>query len=85
MNKNLENLIDEVVKYIDEELFDEEFNPSKSDLSEEDVQENRDGLRDLLEPYIEDSEFLNALRKVGVDNFEGYDDAVRIYGRPMYE
>lgn len=85
MNKRLENLINEIVKEIDDVIFESEYNTKTSDLEQEDIESNRDRLRDILEPLVDDSEFLAALKRVGVENWEEYEDAVAIYGKPIYE
>lgn len=84
MNKALEKLIDDVVIAIDDELFDDYFNAKSSICSEEQVDTNRDALRDILEPILDDAEFLKVLRQQGVDSWDGYEDAVEIYGKPIY-
>lgn len=84
MNKALEKLIDEVVTAIDEDLFKEYFNRKTAIVSDEEVDAERDVLRDILEPILDDSEFLKVLRQTGVDSWEGYEDAVELYGKPIY-
>jgi len=84
MNKALENLIDDIVIAIDKELFEDYFNVKTAVVSEEEVDEERDVLRDILEPILDDSEFLKVLRQNGVDMWEGYEDAVEVYGKPIY-
>lgn len=84
MNKALENLIDEIVIAIDEDLYKEYFNPKTAIISEDEVDAERDVLRDILEPILDDSEFLKVLRQNGVDMWDGYEDAVEIYGKPIY-
>ena len=36
--------------------------------------------KEEYESLVEDSDFLHALRAAGVDNWEGYSEAVDIYG-----
>lgn len=84
MNKVLENLIDEIVIAVDEEIFEDYFDPKSKICSEEEVDSNRDSLRDILEPILDDAEFLKVLRQNGVDMWDGYEDAVEVYGKPIY-
>lgn len=84
MNKALEQLIDDVVIAIDKDLFNDYFNVKTAIGSEEDVDAERDVLRDILEPILDDSEFLKILRQNGVDMWDGYEDAVEVYGKPIY-
>lgn len=84
MNKALERLIDDIVIAIDKELFDDYFNLKTAIVSEEEVDGERDVLRDILEPILDDAEFLKVLRQNGVDMWDGYEDAVEIYGKPIY-
>ena len=82
MNKKLENLIDTLVKAIDEDLFEEIYN-EKTSTDPDGVEEERDILRDILEPYLDDSELLKSLYQAGVEDFEGYEEAVALYGKPV--
>lgn len=84
MNKALEKLIDDIVTAIDKDLFNDYYNAKTATISEEDVDAERDVLRDILEPVLDDSEFLKILRQNGVDMWDGYEDAVEIYGKPIY-
>lgn len=84
MNKALENLIDDIVESIDHDLFYDHFNAKTAKISEEEVDSNRDSLRDILEPILDDAEFLKVLRQNGVDMWDGYEDAVEVYGKPIY-
>ena len=84
MNKALEKLIDDIVIAIDKELFDDYFNSKTAIISEEEVDGERDVLRDILEPILDDAEFLKVLRQNGVDMWDGYEDAVEVYGKPIY-
>lgn len=81
MNKALEKLIDDIVKAMDEDLFNDYYNAK---TAEGDVDAERDVLRDILEPILDDAEFLKVLRQNGVDNWDGYEDAVEVYGKPIY-
>lgn len=36
-------------------------------------------LKELYEKFLDDSKMLEALQEAGVDNWEGYDEAMRIY------
>lgn len=85
MNKVLENLIDEIVKIIDEEIFEDFYSKKTAIVSEEEVENERDALRDILEPYVDDAELLKALKQVGVEYTDEYEEAVKIYGKPIYE
>lgn len=84
MNKALENLIDDIVIAIDEDIFKDYFSSKSSMCSEEEVDGNRDALRDILEPILDDAEFLKVLRQNGVDMWDGYEDSVELYGKPIY-
>lgn len=84
MNKALEKLIDDIVHAIDMDLFYDHFNSKTAVVDEEEVDANRDDLRDILEPILDDSEFLKVLRQNGVDSWDGYEDAVEVYGKPIY-
>jgi hypothetical protein len=84
MNKALEKLIDDIVIAIDKDLFDDYYNSKTSETSEEEVDAERDVLRDILEPILDDSEFLKILRQNGVDMWDGYEDAVELFGKPSY-
>jgi len=84
MNKALENLIDDIVEAIDHDLFYDHFNAKTATVSEEEVDGNRDALRDILEPILDDAEFLKVLRQNGVDMWDGYEDSVELYGKPIY-
>lgn len=84
MNKALENLIDDLVLAIDEDIFNDYFNSKSKVCDEEEIDSNRDTLRDILEPILDDAEFLKVLRQNGVDMWDGYEDAVEVYGKPIY-
>lgn len=84
MNKPLENLIDKIIFAIDEELFRDYYNIKTATITEDEVENERDILRDILEPILDDSEFLKVLRQNGVDSWEGYEGAVEVYGKPIY-
>lgn len=84
MNKPLEILIDQVVSTIDDELYKDYYNSKTAIISEDEVESERDVLRDILEPILDDSEFLKILRQNGVEDWEGYEDAVEVYGKPIY-
>lgn len=84
MNKALEKLIDDIVIAIDKELFEAYFNLKTAVISEDEVDSERDVLRDILEPILDDSEFLKVLRQNGVDMWDGYEESVEIYGKPIY-
>lgn len=84
MNKALEKLIDDIVIAIDEDLFKEYFNAKTAIVSAEEVDAERDVLRDILEPILDDAEFLKVLRQNGVDAWDGYEDSVDAYGKPIY-
>lgn len=84
MNKALEKLIDEIVSAIDVDLFNDYYNTKTAIISENEVDSERDVLRDILEPILDDSEFLKLLRQNGVDDWDGYEDAVEIFGKPVY-
>jgi hypothetical protein len=84
MNKILENLIDDIVLIVDEDIFNDYFN-KKTARSDVDVESERDRLRDILEPYLDDSEFLTALKRAGIEYTDEYEEAVKLYGKPIYE
>lgn len=84
MNKPLENLIDTIINAIDEDLYKDYFNQKTAIVSEEQVDAERDVLRDILEPILDDAEFLKVLRQNGVDEWDGYEEAVEVFGKPIY-
>lgn len=84
MNKALENLIDDILESIDLDLFYDHFNVKTATIPEEEVDSNRDALRDILEPILDDAEFLKVLRQNGVDMWDGYEESVEVYGKPIY-
>lgn len=77
-------MIDEIVTEIDEGLYKDYFSEKSTVCSFDEIDSNRDTLRDILEPILDDSEFLKVLRQHGVDNWDGYEECVETYGKPIY-
>lgn len=84
MNKHLESLIDDIVKAVDEDVFTDYYDENTA-IESESVEGERDILRDILEPYVEDYELMEALRKLGVEDFEHYEDALSLVGRQVFD
>lgn len=83
MTKHLEALIDDIVKTIDQELFDDFYN-SKIAKNFDEVDDARDELRDILEEYVDAFDLLQVLYKAGLEDWDEYEDAVAAFGRPIY-
>lgn len=83
MSKHLEHLIDDVVKAIDYDIWKEAYN-EKTAEEPASVEEARDELRDILEEYVDAFDLLEVLYKAGLEDWDEYEDAVKVFGRPIY-